>query len=80
MYWDGEKEPSVEVPVGDCFAMGWGKYAPRSSLAICVNPGSAFNSYWPMPFRTKARITMENLDSQPMRLYFQIDYTQAQDS
>ena len=77
MYWDDEKEPSVEAPVGDFFAMGWGKYAPLSSLAVCVNPGSAFNSYWPMPFRTKARITMENIDDQPMRLYYQVDYTQA---
>ncbi|MEO8026663.1 MAG: glycoside hydrolase family 172 protein, partial [Bryobacteraceae bacterium] len=78
MYWDGETEPSVEVPVGDFFAMGWGKYAPISSLAICVNPGSAFNSYWPMPFRKKAKITMQNIDSQPMRLYYQIDYTKTQ--
>jgi hypothetical protein len=78
MYWDDEKEASVEVPAGDFFGMGWGKYAPISSLAVCVNPGSAFNSYWPMPFRKKARITMENLDSQAMRLYFQIDYTQTQ--
>ena len=78
MYWDDEKDPSVEVPVGDFFAMGWGKYAPLSSLAICVNPGSAFNSYWPMPFRKKARLTMENLDEQPMRLYYQIDYTMTQ--
>jgi hypothetical protein len=23
-YWDDEKEPSVEVPVGDFFGMGWG--------------------------------------------------------
>jgi hypothetical protein len=78
MYWDDETQPSVEAPVGDFFAMGWGKYAPLSSLAICVNPGSAFNSYWPMPFRKKAKITMENLDEQPMRLYYQIDYTQTQ--
>jgi hypothetical protein len=78
MYWDDEKEPSVEAPVGDFFAMGWGKYAQLSSLAVCVNPGSAFNSYWPMPFRKKAKITMENLDAQPMRLYYQIDYTQTQ--
>jgi D-arabinan exo alpha-(1,3)/(1,5)-arabinofuranosidase (non-reducing end) len=77
MYWDDEKEPSVEVPVGDFFAMGWGKYARISSLAVCVNPGSGFNSYWPMPFRRKARITMENLDSKPMTLYYQVDYTQA---
>ena len=47
MYWDGETDPSVEVPVGDFFAMGWDKYAPISSLAVCVNPGSAFNSTGP---------------------------------
>ena len=75
MYWDDEKEPSVQVPVGDFFAMGWGKYARVSSLPVCVNPGSAFNSYWPMPFRHKARITMENLDEKPMVVYYQIDYT-----
>src|SRR5205085_8253347 len=68
----------VEVPVGDFFAMGWGKYAQISSLAICVNPGSAFNSYWVMPFRKKAKITMENLDVTPMRLYYQMDYTLTQ--
>jgi hypothetical protein len=78
MYWDGEKDPSVEVPVGDFFAMGWGKYAPLTSLAVCVNPGSAFNSYWQMPFRKRARITMENLDAEAMRLYYQVDYTQTQ--
>ena len=75
MYWDDEKEPSVEVPVGDFFAMGWSKYAPLFSLPICVNPGSAFNSYWPMPFRHKATITMENLDEKAMSVYYQIDYT-----
>ncbi len=77
MYWDDEAEPSVESPVGDFFAMGWGKYAPLSSLAICVNPGSAFNVYWPMPFRKKAKITMQNIDAQPMRLYYQIDYAEG---
>jgi hypothetical protein len=76
IYWDDETEPSVECPVGDFFGMGWGVYAPLSSLAICVNPGSAFNSYWVMPFRKKCRITMENInDSDPMILYYQVDYT-----
>jgi hypothetical protein len=74
MYWDAETEPSVEVPVGDFFAMGWGKYARISSLAVCVNPGSAFNSYWPMPFRHRARITIENLDDKAMTLFYQVDY------
>lgn len=74
-YWDGESEPSVECPVGDFFACGWGKYAPLTSLAVCVNPGSAFNCYWPMPFHKKARVTLENLDDKDMVLYYQINYT-----
>ena len=74
-YWDDEKTPSVEVPVGDFFCMGWGQYSPLASLAVCVNPGSAFNCYWPMPFRKKCRITMENIDNKDMVLYYQVDYT-----
>jgi hypothetical protein len=73
-YWDGETNPSIEVPVGDFFGMGWGEYAPLQSLAVCVNPGSAFNCYWPMPFRKKCRITMENIDDKDMVLYYQVDY------
>jgi hypothetical protein len=74
-YWDNETTPSVEVPVGDFFGMGWGQYAPLQSLAVCVNPGSAFNCYWPMPFRKKCRITMENIADVDMVLYYQVDYT-----
>ena len=75
MYWDDEKEPSVEVPVGDFFGMGWGEYAPLNSIPVTVNPGSAFNSYWPMPFRKKCKITMENIGHEEMFLYYQIDYS-----
>lgn len=77
-YWDDETTPSVEVPVGDFFCMGWGKYAPVRSLPVVVNPGSAFNCYWPMPFRKKCRITMENLDNADMTLYYQVDYILTQ--
>ncbi len=73
-YWDDETIPSVEAPVGDFFCMGWGQYSPLQSLAVCVNPGSAFNCYWPMPFRKKCRITMENMDDKDMVLYYQVDY------
>jgi len=64
----------VECPVGDFFACGWGEYCQISSLAVCVNPGSAFNCYWPMPFRKSARITLENTDDKDMVLYYQVDY------
>jgi hypothetical protein len=60
--------------VGDFFASGWGSYAPIASLPVCVNPGSAFNSYWEMPFRRSFRITAENLGDEEMTLYYQVDY------
>ncbi len=51
MYWDDEETPSVEVPLGDFFCMGWCKRANVKSLPIAVNPAGGFNSYWEMPFR-----------------------------
>ena len=77
IYWDGEKDPSVEVPVADFFAQGLGKYARVASVPIGVNPGSGFNSYWPMPFRRHATITFQNMDDKPMYLYYQVDFTRA---
>lgn len=74
-YWDNQTHPSVECPVGDFFASGWGKYSQLSSLAICVNPGSAFNCYWEMPFKKKCKITMTNIADEEMTLYYQINYT-----
>jgi hypothetical protein len=73
-YWDGETTPSIEVPLGDFFASGWGRYGQIDSLAITVNPGSAFNSYWSMPFRKSARLTVENIDEKEMVLYYQVTY------
>jgi hypothetical protein len=75
VYWDDCEYPSIECPVGDFFACGWGKFCQISSLAVCVNPGSAFNCYWPMPFRKKCRITFENIGDEDMRLFYQINYS-----
>jgi hypothetical protein len=75
VYWDDEKEPSIESPVGAFFGMGWNRYSPLNSLPVIVNPGSAFNCYWTMPFRKKCKITMENIDVNAMSLYYQVDYT-----
>lgn len=75
IYWDGETEPSVETPVGDFFANGWGTSALITSLPVAVNPANAFNCYWEMPFRKSCKITMENIGDDPVVLYYQIDYT-----
>lgn len=77
IYWDDQETPSVECPAGDFFACGWGQYAQISSLAVCVNPGSAFNCYWEMPYREGFRMTMTNIAAQEMTLYYQITFTET---
>ncbi|NLJ85291.1 MAG: DUF2961 domain-containing protein [Firmicutes bacterium] len=74
MYWDGEEEPSVETPYGDFFCNGWCQRANVNSLPIVVNPAGGMNSYWEMPFRKSARVTIENLADEDTVLYYQITY------
>ncbi|MBI5095387.1 MAG: DUF2961 domain-containing protein [Candidatus Hydrogenedentes bacterium] len=75
-YWDGEDTPSIEVPLGDFFACGHGKRTRVNSAPIVVNPVGGFNCYWPMPFRRAARITIENQNTEDLRLFFyQITYS-----
>ncbi len=77
IYWDGEETPSVETPIGDFFCSGWCERVNIASLPIAVNPAGGFNSYWEMPFRKSARITVENLSPDPVEpaLYYQVTYT-----
>ncbi len=73
-YWDGEDNPSVEVPAGDFFCNGWCERVNVNSMPIAVNPAGGFNSYWEMPFRRSARVTMQNRAEEDVYLYYQIDY------
>lgn len=75
IYWDGQEQPSVECPVGDFFGLPWGRFSPLVSLPVCVNPGSAFNCYWEMPFRKSCRMTLTNIGHEDMTLYYQVNYT-----
>lgn len=75
IYWDDCEIPSVEAPIGDFFCSGWGEFAQLTSEPVCVNPGSAFNCYWEMPFRKRCRVTMTNIAEEKMVLYYQINYT-----
>jgi hypothetical protein len=74
-YWDGEAEPSIETPLGDFFCSGWCVRCNVASLPIAVNPAGGFNSYWEMPFRRSARITLENLSEEDIGgYYYQVSY------
>ncbi len=91
MYWDGETEPSVEVPIGDFFGTGFEyedipgghrgqKYQSWVSLPITVQD-RAMNCYFEMPFGSGARITITNDGTQVVpNLYFHIDYQQYPDA
>lgn len=75
MYWDNSDTPSVETPLGDFFACAdCTTYAQLTSIPVCVNPKRAFNCYWDMPFYTNCKITVENMYSSDITLYYQVDY------
>jgi hypothetical protein len=74
-YWDDEEAPSVEVPLGDFFCNGHALRTNVTSFPVAVNPVGGFNCYWPMPFRQRARITVESQHGEPIGgFFYQITY------
>jgi hypothetical protein len=75
IFWDGEPTPSVEVPLGDLFACGHALRTHVNSLPIAVNSSGGFNSYWPMPFRKSAKVTIEHQGHKEIiGFFYQITY------
>ncbi len=76
MFWDGEKTPSVEVPIGDFFGVGHGLNRNFSSIPIaCSSEGRAKNCYWYMPFRQSALVTVTNEGTRDVpAFYYYVDY------
>lgn len=82
-YWDGETAPSVEVPLGDFFGLAHARIRCVHSALVSVNPGfgssHGLNAYFPMPFATGARITLEHRGDGPLgglfpAFWYHIDY------
>jgi hypothetical protein len=75
MYWDSEKTPSVEAPIGDFYGLGTGDYFLYHSTPLAVGADKALNCFFPMPFRKHARITVTNEGQEPIEaLYWNIDW------
>ncbi len=75
MYWNGESVPSVEVPVGDFFCNACKHTTEVRAIPISVNPTNGMNCYFPMPFATHARITIENLAEEEVKgVYYAISF------
>lgn len=75
MYWDEEKTPSVETPLGDFFGLGLGEYYVFQAAPLSVAPNRALNAFFPMPFQKHARITVTNMGQMKVdAFYFNVDY------
>ena len=77
MYWDGEEEPSVLVPLGDFFGVGHARIANFASVPLQMSPkdGKSFNCFFHMPFADGARMEITSeLESDGVFFYYYIDY------
>jgi hypothetical protein len=79
VYWDGDKEPAIEAPLAEFFAVGQGTPAPVESVPVQVSPTGALSCFWRMPFSKSARIVVSN--DNPARttgLYWQVDWVELE--
>ena len=76
VYYDGSTKPSVDVPLGDFFAVGHGREKDVNSLMVRnTSQGRAKNCYWQMPYLKHVKMTLTNEGKRPSALtYFQVDY------
>lgn len=84
MYWDGEENPSVEVPLGDFFGLGHSRVYTYSCAAFScstnnsgylggdINRSAAMNCWLPMPFAKSAHIELVN--ESPVGTYIPMFY------
>ena len=79
IYWDDEKNPSVEAPIGDFFGMGHGINRNFSSAVVEMSPlnGHALNCWLPMPFAKSARFELVNECLNNLIYYFYLDYEEV---
>ena len=84
IYWDDQETPSVIAPLGDFFGLMNSLSGSYDSLPLSVSAkepelhtfggSAAFNSYFRMPFNSRARVVVENQNDIPYLQYFYIDY------
>ena len=81
-YWDGEKTPSIDCPLGDFFNIGHGVVKAFSCIPFTMTRGdgmyggrSAMNCYFQMPYANGARLEIVNeMDEMVRSFYYYVDY------
>ena len=77
IYYDGLDFPSVEVPLGDFFAVGHGAQKDLTSFPVSVSSlGRSKVCYWKIPFRKSIRMTVtnEHPEIKTDSFYFYVDW------
>ena len=74
-YWDGQEYPSIECPLGDFFGFAHGRVESYQSAVHSLGQNAAMSIWLPMPFRSRAYITLTNETGHNVTIYYQIDYT-----
>ena len=74
-YWDGNSKPAVDVPMGDFFGFNVGKPVAFQSALFSSGEGRSFNCYIPMPFKKGAKILLTNDGTQPVKLFYDVDFS-----
>lgn len=63
IYFDNEKEPSVDSPIGDFFGVGFGEYKHYISRYLAITAGG-YVCQFHMPFKKSARVEIVNTSKQ----------------
>jgi len=79
-YWNGQSQPSIEAPFGDFFGVCHGATCHFESAFLTNAEGRAFNSYFPMPFASSAKLTISNESGEDLGMFFYtVNYTLGDD-
>ena len=74
IWFDGERTPRVEAPVGDFFGVMHGKaWYPINTPFLSVKAESGYNCYFPMPFAESARVEFES-GEEGHTIYCRVDW------
>ncbi len=74
-WWDEQKHPSIECPIGDFMGFAHGKVMPYHSAVHSLGKNAGMNIWLPMPFTGRAKITLTNEGQKNVPLFYQVDYT-----
>ncbi|OQA02048.1 MAG: hypothetical protein BWY69_01205 [Planctomycetes bacterium ADurb.Bin401] len=75
-YWDGQKNPSIEAPIGYFFGSAHGIAKAYQSAVHSMTDTAGMSIYLQMPFLKNAKFTITNEGPEKyVPFYYQVDYT-----